>query len=97
MFERYVLPHHQDHIPDNGGSTHLWNVGLLLWDYTLLYPRRLSSFLPSTADMFLKCWNCSLYLACRISFGRLWENVLNLVLLFEGHRMVLGGKHLYFA
>jgi hypothetical protein len=23
MFERYVLPHHQDHIPDNGGSTHL--------------------------------------------------------------------------
>jgi hypothetical protein len=28
---------------DDGDSTHPWNVGLLLRDYTMLYPRRLSS------------------------------------------------------
>jgi hypothetical protein len=28
--------------PDYEGSTHLWNVGLLQWDYTALYSRRLS-------------------------------------------------------
>jgi hypothetical protein len=38
----YWLHHH---LPDDGGSTHLWNVGLLL-DYTALYPRRLSSLYP---------------------------------------------------
>jgi hypothetical protein len=27
----------------NGGSTHLWNVGLLQWDYATLYHRRMSS------------------------------------------------------
>jgi hypothetical protein len=27
--------------PDDGGSTYLWNVGLLQWDYTALYPRKL--------------------------------------------------------
>jgi hypothetical protein len=27
--------------PDDGGSTHLWNVGLLQQDYTAKYPRRL--------------------------------------------------------
>jgi hypothetical protein len=30
------------HHPDDGGSTHPWNVDLLR-DYTALYPRRLSS------------------------------------------------------
>jgi hypothetical protein len=29
--------------PDDGSSTHLWNVGLLLRDYMALYPTRLSS------------------------------------------------------
>jgi hypothetical protein len=29
------------HRPDDGGSTHLWNVGLLKRDYTVLHPRRL--------------------------------------------------------
>jgi hypothetical protein len=29
--------------PDDGGCTHLWNVSLLLRDYTAPYPRRLSS------------------------------------------------------
>jgi hypothetical protein len=44
---------------DDGGSTHLRNVGLLQ-DYTALYPRKMSSFLipfgirPSIADAF---WN----------------------------------------
>jgi hypothetical protein len=28
--------------PDDGGSTHLWNVGLLKRDYKALHPRRLS-------------------------------------------------------
>jgi hypothetical protein len=30
------------HGPDDGGGTRLWNVSLLLLDYMLLYPRRLS-------------------------------------------------------
>jgi hypothetical protein len=30
------------HCPDDGGSTHLWNVGLLQRDYTTQYTRRLS-------------------------------------------------------
>jgi hypothetical protein len=34
------------HRPEDGGSTHLWNVGILP-DYTALYPRRLPSpYLP---------------------------------------------------
>jgi hypothetical protein len=32
-----------DHCPDDEGSTHLWNVGLLQQHYTALHPRRLSS------------------------------------------------------
>jgi hypothetical protein len=36
--------HHQgDDCPDGEGSMYFWNVSLLLWDYTGLYPRRLSS------------------------------------------------------
>jgi hypothetical protein len=35
--------YHQVNCPDYTRSTHLWNVGLLLWDYTALYPRRLPS------------------------------------------------------
>jgi hypothetical protein len=27
--------------PDDGGNTHLWNVGPLQWDYKALQPRRL--------------------------------------------------------
>jgi hypothetical protein len=34
------------HRPDDGGSTHLWNVGLLQREYTELYPRKLSSSYP---------------------------------------------------
>jgi hypothetical protein len=30
------------HHPDDGGSTHLWNVGILR-DYTEIYPRKFSS------------------------------------------------------
>jgi hypothetical protein len=30
-------------VPDDGGSRHLLKVGLLQRDYTVLYPRRLSS------------------------------------------------------
>jgi hypothetical protein len=31
------------HRPDDGGSTHLWNVGLLQRDYTALHPTRLET------------------------------------------------------
>jgi hypothetical protein len=34
-----LLTHHAD----DGGSIHLWNVGLLLWNYMSLQPRKLSS------------------------------------------------------
>jgi hypothetical protein len=33
-----------DACPDDGGSTHLRNVGLLQQDYTALHPRRLYNF-----------------------------------------------------
>jgi hypothetical protein len=39
---RCVLPPSSGHHPIDGGSTYLWNVGLLR-DYTALYPRKLSS------------------------------------------------------
>jgi len=29
------------HRSDDGGSTHLWNVGQHLLDYTVVHPRRL--------------------------------------------------------
>jgi hypothetical protein len=32
-----------DECHDDGGSKHLWNVGLVQLDYTALYTRRLSS------------------------------------------------------
>jgi hypothetical protein len=32
-----------DSLPGDGGSTSLWNVGLVLWGYTALYPSKLSS------------------------------------------------------
>jgi hypothetical protein len=35
--------HHKVMKPGHGGSTHLWNVGLLQWKYTALYLRKLSS------------------------------------------------------
>jgi hypothetical protein len=31
-----------DERPDDGGSTHLWNVSQLLQDYTAQYPRKMS-------------------------------------------------------
>jgi hypothetical protein len=34
---------HQRSRPDDGGSTHLKNIGQLLRDFTAQYPRRLSS------------------------------------------------------
>jgi hypothetical protein len=36
----YCFHHHR---PGDWGSTHLWNISLLQWDYILLYPRRPSS------------------------------------------------------
>jgi hypothetical protein len=40
-------PTFQKFHPDDGGGTHLWNVGLLHQDYMTLYPRRLwSSYSP---------------------------------------------------
>jgi hypothetical protein len=53
-----------NHRPDDGGSTHLWNVGLLQKEYTLLYPRRLSySNSPWAPEIshnpmyFMQVWN----------------------------------------
>jgi hypothetical protein len=44
--------HHLRGWPDDVGSTHLWNVGLLR-DYTVLYPRRLWS---SETNVSSFCW-----------------------------------------
>jgi hypothetical protein len=46
-----------DHRPDDGGSKHLWNVGKLLSDYTVLQPRRQpSSYSPPWEPQILLCW-----------------------------------------
>jgi hypothetical protein len=34
---------HHDSLLVNGDSTHLWNVGILQWYYTVLYLRKVSS------------------------------------------------------
>jgi hypothetical protein len=52
---RNVYCLHHGH--DDGGSTHLWNVGLLQLDYTALYPWRLWSLYsppwePELSQMF---------------------------------------------
>jgi hypothetical protein len=40
------------HRPDDGGSKHLWNVGKLLPDYTVLQPKRQqSSYYHSSRDL----------------------------------------------
>jgi hypothetical protein len=41
--------------PDDGGSTHLWNVNLLQCDYRAHYPKRLSysySYIPQHPSLF---------------------------------------------
>jgi hypothetical protein len=44
--------------PDDGGSTHLWNVVLLHRNYTELYSRKLSSsYSPQMSQTrFCPCW-----------------------------------------
>jgi hypothetical protein len=45
------------HHPDDGGSIHRWNVSLLQQDYTVLYPRKVSSSYCSIVKIHfnLKC------------------------------------------
>jgi hypothetical protein len=53
MFQRCILPQSSgwwSHDPDDGGSTHLWNVSPLQQDYITLYLRRLSSSYPLLWD-----------------------------------------------
>jgi hypothetical protein len=40
LYRLVEIDRHQD--AEEGGSTHLWNIGLLQWDCTALYPRKLS-------------------------------------------------------
>jgi hypothetical protein len=42
----YCLHHQGDDGPDDGGSTHLWNVGPLQRNYTALHSRRLYTSYP---------------------------------------------------
>jgi hypothetical protein len=58
----YCLYHH-DHHPDDGDSTHLWNVGLVQQDYRVLYPRishlrihRLEHLKSHIQPSVLSCW-----------------------------------------
>jgi hypothetical protein len=46
------------HHPDDGGSTHLWNVGQHLLDYTAVHPRRLKT---SWIWLFWSQVNCSYF------------------------------------
>jgi hypothetical protein len=44
MFHRCAVRQSSEQLsPDDGGSSHIWNVGLLQRDYTALHPGRLSS------------------------------------------------------
>jgi hypothetical protein len=69
----------------NEGCTHLWNVGLLQWDYMVRYPRRLSS--SSTLEFsilfILKMYPYHLILLC-VSLPQVC-NLLNLSYEFSKH------------
>jgi hypothetical protein len=52
----YCLHHQGDQNPDNGGSTHLWNVGLLQPDYTALNTIRLSCSYSSPWEPEISQW-----------------------------------------
>lgn len=39
---------YQGYRPEDGSSTHLWNVGQLLWEYTAQYPRKLCIIITLT-------------------------------------------------
>jgi hypothetical protein len=54
------------HHPDDGGSTHIWNVSLFQWDYTALYPGRLYYHTCS-----MKTYCCKVKLFCYMS----WRHV----------------------
>jgi hypothetical protein len=64
------------HHPDHGGSTHLWNVGVLLRDCTALYPTTLSS------SEFLACIFCS-----QISLASVVVECLTLLLEVSGSNL----------
>jgi hypothetical protein len=60
----YFLHHQGDHHPDEG-STHFWNVGQFLLEYTAQHPRRLSSsFSPPWEPeiSLLACFNWIWYM-----------------------------------
>jgi hypothetical protein len=46
------LQHQGDHRPDDGGGTHLWNIGQHLLDYTAVHLRRLYFILAA-----VRTWN----------------------------------------
>jgi hypothetical protein len=57
QFKRAYYLHHQ--LDNAGGNRHLWNVGLLHRNYTVLYPRRLTSWLgnislPEDSSCFVR-------------------------------------------
>jgi hypothetical protein len=59
-----LLTHH----PDDGGSIHLWNVGLLLWNYMSLQPRKLSSTYSTVETWNLTLLTLFLYAAYLFKF-----------------------------
>jgi hypothetical protein len=62
-------------VHDNGGSTHLWIIDLLQWDYTALHPRMISSSLVIRASAQTPCMSifvCShVIVVVHIDRGRL--------------------------
>jgi hypothetical protein len=65
----YCFHHHRS---DDGGCTHLWNVGIIQRDYTTLYPRKLSFSYSQPWEPEITCI-AYIYLF-------LWEELLRIVL-----------------
>jgi hypothetical protein len=60
--------------PDDRGNTHLWNVCLLQRDYTVLYPRRLSSWSVSLFVRLLNVVNVQWGIATiKYIFSYMWK------------------------
>jgi hypothetical protein len=69
---------YEDDSLDDGGSTHLWNVGYFLPDYTSQYTRRLSS-LSSTLIFVYPSWRISFHTQMNPLMNCFWVSRLDVL------------------
>jgi hypothetical protein len=90
-FRWWVLPPSGHN--DDGGSMHLLNVGLLQWDYTALYHRRLSSSYSPPWEPKLSQTYCNFKLS---ALGNNWQ-LANLNCTWMPQRSLFFRKHILCA